>query len=187
MVSKSRSRTLKLVLIAVFVALFTVGAYVKIPVSAISISLQFLFVTLSFLLLGARLSFVAVLIYLTMGLAGLPVFVSGGGYAYVFNLSFGYLVGFLIATLVGGSLAKKKGAFGWYLVSSLIAMVIVHACGVAYMLLLKDYLYAGGNNLTLNYVLIYATLPCLPTDVIWCALASFIAIKLRPIIAKYNV
>ena len=187
MVSKSRSRTLKLVLTAVFVALFTVGAYVKIPVSVITVSLQFLFVLLSFLLLGARLSFVAVLIYLIMGLVGLPVFVSGGGYAYVFNLSFGYLVGFLVATLVGGSLARRKVSFGGYLLSSLIAMVIVHACGIAYMLLLKDYLYAGGNDLTLSYVLIYATLPLLPTDVICCVLASFIATKLRPIIVKYNV
>lgn len=187
MVSKGRSRTLKLVLTAVFIALFTVGAYVRIPITIISISLQFLFVLLSFLLLGARLSFVAILIYISMGLLGLPVFTNGGGYAYVFNLSFGYLIGFLISSPVCGCIAKRKTSFWNYLIACLVAMIIVHAMGVAYMMLIKEYLVDTSIDLTLNYVLLYVTLPCVPTDAIWCVLASFIATKLRPIIAKYNV
>ena len=121
-----------------------------------------------------------------MGLLGLPVFTNGGGYAYVFNPGFGYLIGFLISSPVCGCIAKRKTSFWNYLIACLVAMIIVHAMGVVYMMLLKDYLYAGGNDFTLNYVLLYATLPCVPTDAIWCVLASFIATKLRPIIARYG-
>lgn len=186
MVSKGRSRTLKLVLTAVFIALFTVGAYVRIPITIISISLQFLFVLLSFLLLGARLSFVAVLIYISMGLLGLPVFTNGGGYSYVFNLSFGYLLGFLVASLVGGAIAERKPSFLNCLVACIVAMIIIHTIGVAYMMLIKECLVDTSIDLTLNYVLLYVTLPCVPTDAIWCVLASFLATKLRPIIARYG-
>ena len=72
-------KTRELVLCALFVALITVGTFVRIPVGTDVYTLQFLFTLLAGLLLGARLGALAVLVYIALGLLGVPVFASGGG------------------------------------------------------------------------------------------------------------
>ena len=62
-----------------FTALIIAGAFIKIPTPFVAITLQFLFTTLAGFLLGGRLGLVSVLIYLVMGLIGIPVFTQGGG------------------------------------------------------------------------------------------------------------
>lgn len=42
----------------------------------------------------------SVCIYIVLGLMGLPVFAEGGGLAYVLKPSFGYIIGFAIASYV---------------------------------------------------------------------------------------
>ena len=72
-------KTRELVLCALFVALITVGTFVRIPVGTDVYTLQFLFTLLAGLLLGARLGALAVIAYIALGLIGVPVFASGGG------------------------------------------------------------------------------------------------------------
>ena len=59
------------------------------------------------LLLGPRLGTIAVGTYVLLGLVGLPIFTQGGGFWYVFQPSFGYLIGFCVGTFVTGWLAKS--------------------------------------------------------------------------------
>lgn len=91
-----------------FAVLITVGAYIKVPVPVVPFTLQLLFTTLAGLLLGSRLGATSVVLYIVMGLAGLPVFATGGGLGYVLEPSFGYLVGFAAAAWVTGRIAEKK-------------------------------------------------------------------------------
>jgi biotin transporter BioY len=60
-------------------------------------------------LFGARRGSLAVLAYLLEGAAGLPVFSRGGGLPVLLGPTGGYLVGFVAAAFVTGSLAQK----GW--------------------------------------------------------------------------
>ena len=55
---------------ALFIALITVGTFVRIPVGSDVYTLQFLFTLLAGLILGARLGTQAVGIYVLMGLYG---------------------------------------------------------------------------------------------------------------------
>ncbi len=66
-----------------FTTLIILGAFIKIPVPVIPFTLQFLFVSLAGLLLGAKYGGLSVFIYAALGLAGLPVFTAGGGITYV--------------------------------------------------------------------------------------------------------
>ena len=63
---RKRARTLRLVLIAIFVALIAVGAFIKFPIGIVPVSMQCAVCILCALLLGAKDATIAVLIYLAM-------------------------------------------------------------------------------------------------------------------------
>lgn len=81
--------TKNLILCALFTALIVVGAFIRIPIPVVPFTLQFFFTMLAGLLLGGKLGFTSVATYIAMGLLGLPVFVEGGGLAYLLKPSFG--------------------------------------------------------------------------------------------------
>ena len=80
-----------------FTALIAAGAFIKItiPVQPVPMhfTLQFFFVLLSALLLGARRSLACVAAYLAIGLCGIPVFATGGGLSYLLKPTFGFQIG----------------------------------------------------------------------------------------------
>ena len=98
-------KTKDLVLCAMFVALIAVGAFIKIPVPVVPFTLQFLFTMLAGLLLGPVNGALAVVVYIVLGLIGLPIFTQGGGPGYIFQPSFGYIIGFAVAAYVNGKIA----------------------------------------------------------------------------------
>ena len=94
MEKNNSKKTVRLVLCALFAALIAVGAFIKIPIPYIPLTLQTLFTMLAGLMLGGRLGAISVCVYVAIGLAGLPVFTQGGGQMYVLKPTFGYLIGF---------------------------------------------------------------------------------------------
>ena len=89
-------------------ALISAGAFIRIPIPVVPFTLEFLFTTLAGLLLGGRLGAVSVGVYIAVGLLGLPVFAEGGGIFYVLKPSFGYIIGFAVASYVTGRIAKQS-------------------------------------------------------------------------------
>ncbi|MBR0060809.1 MAG: biotin transporter BioY, partial [Selenomonadaceae bacterium] len=63
----------ELVLAGLFVALITVGTFIRIQIGADFYTLQFLFTLLAGLVLGERLGALAVGAYVLLGLLGVPV------------------------------------------------------------------------------------------------------------------
>ncbi len=100
-----KSRTLQLSLAGLFTALTIVGAYIRIPLPLVPITLQTFFVWLSGFVLGPAFGAMSQLLYLLIGLVGFPVFAKGGGPAYVLQPTFGYLLGFPLASGLIGFLA----------------------------------------------------------------------------------
>ena len=98
----AKSRTYKMILVALFAALIAVGAFIRIPVPLVPFTMQTFFVVLAGMLLGKKLGAASALVYLAIGLIGIPVFTQGGGIGYVLKPSFGYLIGFIppVATFV---------------------------------------------------------------------------------------
>ena len=120
-------KTKDLVLCAMFVALIAVGAFIKVPVPVVPFTLQFLFTMLAGLLLGPVNGTLAVVVYIVLGLVGLPIFTQGGGPGYIFQPSFGYIIGFAVAAYVTGRIANEKNhpGYGRLLAANFIGLFIV--------------------------------------------------------------
>lgn len=58
-------------------------------------------------LLGSRNGFQSQLVYIGVGLVGLPVFTQGGGITYVLQPTFGYLIGFALAAFIIGFIIER--------------------------------------------------------------------------------
>ena len=94
-------------------ALIAVSSKIQVPMVPVPMTLQTLVILVIGMAGGWRLGGLTVLVYLAEGAVGLPVFAGtperGIGLAYMLGTTGGYLLGFLLATLVIGLLA---GA-GW--------------------------------------------------------------------------
>ena len=76
----------------------------------------------------------SVFVYVLLGLIGVPVFTQGGGLGYVFQPTFGYLLGFIAEAWIIGAIAwqKKDADFKWLLFATLVGAVVVYSCGTVY-------------------------------------------------------
>nr|MBP8866449.1 biotin transporter BioY [Acetobacterium sp.] len=134
MIEKNTINIRMLVLCGLFSALIVVGAMIKVPLPGIPFTLQTLFVILAGLLLGSRGGLIAVLVYIFLGLAGLPVFSGGGGLMYVLKPSFGYIVGFALGAFVTGWLAEKNTENGTVpmVIAALAGTAVIYALGLTW-------------------------------------------------------
>lgn len=95
---------------ALLAGLLSSSAWVSIPVAPVPLTLQVFFVLLAGLLLRPPVAGVALLVYLLLGVVGLPVFSSArGGAAILFGPTGGYLWGFLLAAVTVALLREVKG------------------------------------------------------------------------------
>ena len=126
---------------ALFIALITIGTFVRIPVGTDVYTLQFLFTLLAGLILGARLGAVAVTAYIVLGIMGVPVFASGGGPAYVLQPTFGYLLGFALQAWFCGKVSRKISRISCraLLAVNFGGMVSVYLLGISWFYLFSNY------------------------------------------------
>lgn len=139
---------------AIFTALTALGALlfkIPLPGTPLIITLQTFFVFMSGLLLEARYAFFSQLAYAAIGLLiGIPVFSGGGGLAYVYQPSFGFIIGFcvcapMISVLVRKNLIKaismrenklasifKAGA------GAMVCILVLYSFGVLYMYMIYN-------------------------------------------------
>lgn len=107
-------KTRDIVFCGLFIALITLGTFIRIPIGNDFYTLQFLFTLLAGLVLGPRLGALAVGAYVLLGLLGVPVFASGGGPGYLAQPTFGYLVGFIVqAWFCGAGTPAPSGRCCW--------------------------------------------------------------------------
>lgn len=92
---------------AVLAALTGAGALMSVPLGPVPFTLQTFFVLLAGFLLGARWGFVAITLYLLLGVAGLPVFAGGSaGAGVILGPTGGYLLSFPFGAAAAGFLAE---------------------------------------------------------------------------------
>lgn len=175
-------RTKKLILCAMFTALITVGAFIRIPIPVVPFTLQLLFTTLAGLVLGGKLGFVSVCVYILMGLIGLPVFAEGGGVAYILNPTFGYIIGFAVAAYVTGTIANQVQMPGnkRLLVSNFIGLGIVYFFGMIYCYMINRWYL--GTPIGVWPLFLYCFILAVPGDIVLCILGAVIGKRLIPII-----
>ncbi|MFA6867516.1 MAG: biotin transporter BioY [Clostridia bacterium] len=162
-------------------ALIAVGAFIKIPLPMdMYITMQVFFVILSGFLVG-RLSSVAALAYMCIGLIGLPVFAAGGGFSYIFKPSFGYILAFIPAGYLTGLLTKKQNcSFLRYFLSGIAGVIVIYIIGIIYLILIVT-LYSG-NTVTSKYIFITLFLSTIWKDILVTLLAAYVAKKIRRLV-----
>ncbi|HAT1180491.1 TPA: biotin transporter BioY [Corynebacterium striatum] len=134
---KKNSVATDIAYVAVFTALIIVFAFVSIPspVSGVPIVIQNAVITLAGLVLGGRRGFFVGLLFIVLGLVGLPVL--AGGRSVISALpgpTVGYIVGYLISPAIGGAVAyraprNKTGLAIMITVAGFVSLLIQYACG----------------------------------------------------------
>lgn len=180
----SENKTRQLIFMAVFTALIAIGAFIRIPVPVVPFTLQFLFTTMAGMLLGSRLGAASVLAYILLGLLGLPIFASGGGPGYIFNPSFGYLIGFWLGARLTGAIAASSSHPGFkrLLLAAFSGLAIVYGCGMLYYYIIGNYII--NQPIALWPLFLYCFLLAVPGDIILCIAAALLGKKLIPVVRK---
>lgn len=191
------NRNKTIIITSFFTALTAIGAYLKIPLPHIPITLQTFFVILSGNFLGFKFGAISQLLYLVLGLIGIPIFAYGGGPGYIFQPTFGYLLGYPFSAFTIGMIVKlflsnsryiktsRMKAFFTFLISDSIGILVIFVFGLAYLAInIKLGLYMHLDqfmSLKLNWadLIKSAILIFIPIDFIKAVLAAWLTIYLR--------
>jgi biotin transport system substrate-specific component len=173
--------TRDLIITSLFTALTAVGGFISIPLGPVPITLQTIFVVLSGLILGAKLGALSQIIYVILGLVGLPIFAGGiGGLTSVVSPSFGFVIGFIAAAYVIGTLTEKNKSLSAIIYSVVLGSFVIYLFGVPYFyFIFTSYL---GKSINFYGALKYACLPFIPGDIVKVAIAIILAKKLLPML-----
>jgi biotin transport system substrate-specific component len=180
--------TRQMILVALFAALTAVGAYIQIPIGTVPITLQVLFTALAGVMLGAKLGALSQLVYVIIGLTGIPVFAGGvGGLAIITKPTFGFLIGFIIAAYVIGKIAEtsKKPSLIRLLVASVIGIIIIYIFGIPYLHFIINNII--GKKISFITALKSYCFIFIPGDLLKCAVTAAIGTKVVPVVRKLTI
>jgi biotin transport system substrate-specific component len=166
-------------LVALFAALSGIGGFIRLPIPYIPLTLQTLMVMFSGLLLGGRLGALSQLVYLLVGLLGIPIFAQGGGPGYVLQPTFGYLMGFVVGAYVIGRLTEGREHLhrGMLCVVILLGIVAIYIPGVTVLYL--NLLFIQQKAVTLSTAIKVGALVPLPGDLVKLAVVLALGPPIR--------
>lgn len=164
--------------ISLCVAILCVTSYLVIPVpfSPVVLGFQTIMVNLIGLIFKPKEAGSTILIYLLMGMIGLPVFSAGtGGPAKLFGPTGGFYFGFIVAVILISSLKGKKISLKRYCaVTIIIGIPVMHAFAIFFMCI--------HNGWNVEAAFITVSLPFLVGDVVKCIMASTIGVALNSVL-----
>ena len=139
---------------------------VVIPISPVPITGQTFVVLLAGLVLGSTFGAVSMLMYLFIGMSGLPFFSAGvAGLAILKSPTIGYIIGFFLAANVIGRFANKP------ILGIALGSVLIYICGVVGLMLIL--------NVTVSNAITIGVVPFIIGDAIKSIMAIGVAYKLK--------
>lgn len=146
-------------------------------------------------LLGPRLGATSVLVYVLIGLMGVPVFAKPpfGGLTYIFQPTFGFLPGFVLAAYVIGKMVKAgtpvtappgtaSDHILKYMAAMAVGIVVIYLVGIPYLYgIIKFYL---GKPFTLWKAIEIGLLPFIGLDLLKGLAAALLAKGILARLAK---
>ncbi|MGM0395621.1 MAG: biotin transporter BioY [Bacillota bacterium] len=173
----------ELTMISLFSALTAIGAFVSIPLGPVPITLQTLFVLLAGFLLTPRAAAMSQIVYIGIGLAGVPIF-SGftGGLQTILKPSFGFLVGFVAASIVASIISKEHRTIPGFFLAGITATFVMYLLGIPYMAFILNYVMDSG--LSLKAILNLGLLLFLPGDALKLVVAVYLGNRISKIRQK---
>lgn len=171
------SKVYDITYIAIFVVLMAICSWISIPM-AVPVTLQTFGVFMAVGVLGGRRGSLAVLVYILMGIVGLPVFAGfSGGIGVLGASTGGYIVGFLASALVMWGI---EAVFGnkptVQIVSMIVGLVVCYAFGTIWFMAV----YARTTGAVgLGTVLGWCVIPFVIPDLVKIALAFGLGRRVR--------
>lgn len=174
------NKTAEMTKMALMVAMNCVSAYIIIPLpfSLSPIALQTMIVNLTGYVLNAKQAFMTMLVYLLVGLAGVPVFTGGSaGPGKLFGPTGGYIIGFLFTAVFLAYFRGEKYNFKRYaLLGCVIGIPLIYVFGVVQLKLL--------TGMDWDKAILTGALPFIPLDIVKCLAAAVIAGPINRIFAN---
>nr|WP_326183605.1 biotin transporter BioY [uncultured Oscillibacter sp.] len=174
-----RFRTLDMAYIALFAVLMAVCAWISIPVTPltpVAFTLQTFAIFTALLTLGGRRGTYAVVVYLLLGMVGLPVF-SGfkGGPAVLLGATGGYIIGFIGTALVFWLLAARLGeSLPVSILACVLGLAVCYAFGTVWFLKV----YTSGP-MDLATALGWCVTPFIVPDLVKLAAAALLSRRVK--------
>lgn len=176
--TKERLFTVRgMVFMAVFAALICIAAPFSVQVGPIPITLATFAIYLAGAILGGKRGMIAVIVYILLGAAGLPVFSNfNGGFTALLGPTGGYIIGYVPLVLLTGIFAEMNyKKHGTMIIGMLIGMflgtVALYTFGTAWFMIMT------GSNL--GRALTLCALPFIPGDGLKIVCVTAIALPLK--------
>lgn len=168
--------TQSLVTMAMFAAVLCVSAYISLPLpNGSHITFLNFVTTLIALVFPVGQAFLIVLVWVLLGLVGVPVFIGGNaGIGYLFGPLGGYSASFLLIAVLVPLLCGKKYNRVRYTVISVFSVILVDLVGTIWMMIL--------SHMSFQAAFIAGFLPFIVLDLIKAVVAAQIVPAFRRII-----
>lgn len=129
------NKTRDTVFIALFSVLIAVCAWISIP-TAVPFTMQTFGVFFALNFLGGKKGILSVVIYLLMGIIGVPVFANGtAGLGILMGITGGYMIGWIFSGLAMWLLQTLLGRKKWaQSISMLVGLLVCYGIGTAWFL-----------------------------------------------------
>ena len=172
-VISKKSRTYIMTATALMTALTCILAHMSIPIGPVPISLTNFVIYIALYLLGWKMGTVSYLIYMLIGLVGVPVF-SGfsGGVAKLAGPTGGYIIGFTFMAVISGIVIEKSENRLIQILGMIVGTAVCYVLGTAWFCHLMSSTVAEALGL--------CVLPFIPGDLI----KILIAVAAGPVIRK---
>ncbi len=167
--------TKNIILCALFAALTAILSQISIPLpfTPVPINLAMVSVFIAGGLLEAKMGAISQLVYVIIGAIGVPVFASfTGGFGIIVGPTGGYIIGYIIATIIVGVIVKKLGDSVYsYAVAMTVGILGCYFVGTAWFM----YITQSG----LIEALLMCVVPFLIGDILKIILSAFLVKKLK--------
>jgi len=177
---KNRITVRELCHIAIFTAIIAVCSQISVPLPyGVPLTLQTFAVMLAGMVLGKKNGVLSVIIYVLLGIAGVPVF-SGfaGGMGVIFGKTGGFILSFPLMALCAG-IGNDKNNYVWLAFWLIIGAVINYIGG---MLM---FAFVTSNTLAASFG--YVVLPFIPTGAVKIIMAAVIGKQAKNILVKNKI
>lgn len=169
-----------LTLTALMAAMLCVLGPLSIPIGPVPLSLATLVIYLSVYLLGWKWGLVSVVVYLLVGMSGVPVFSGfGGGIGRLLGPTGGYLIGYLPLAALSGLGVQHSSRRCLHLLAMAVGTVALYALGTAW------YCFEAGT--TLGAAMAKCVWIFIPGDLIKMAIAIFVGPVLHERLTQANI
>lgn len=170
-----KSNVVDLVFMAMFSVIIAACSWISIQIFEVPFTLQTFGIFITLLILGGKKGTVSVIVYVLLGLVGVPVFAGfKSGATALFGPTGGYILGFILTTLVYWAMTKLLGDKLWVEILALIlGLAVCYAFGTVW------FMNVYTKDITLTKALALCVTPFLIPDALKMVFAFVISKTLK--------